>query len=525
MTQVIRLDGVEHNFPDDATREEITGALATHEQTAPTEQDQGLLSKLKKTIEPLTSAPEAVKTLAEQATELYGKGWKDIASGDVIKGAGEVGLGTVQYATSPIAGPMHTIFGKPTEDFVRSAGGSDRLANSIGGGVETALGFALPIPKGMPRFSSTAKVAEKAAPSVEQLDAVAKAGFQRPEIAELEIKPAAAQTWADGVRANLTESGIDENLAPKTWAILRGFDKAPPGATITGKNLQSLRRTFGRAAGTPDPSERKAATAAIDLLDKFVAKVPPEAVLNGEPDKVAMIWNEARGNYAAARRSEKITDAVDAAKNQTGSANSGLNIDNATRQKIKSILNNPKARRGYSGEELQQMQRIVRGTFTGDAARYLGNLLGGGGGLGTIVTAGTGAAAGSAAHGPIGAAVGATLPVIGYAFKKLSNVITSKNVEALDALVRSRSPLGAQMRGPLQSFAKAGRDLESSRTPRNIARVTLASRNLANNLKDAGILISPDDLVKSIQGPQSTNADEAKQQPPRVGDTKPNGGQ
>src|SRR6185437_7641069 len=105
------------------------------------------------------------------------------------------------------------------------------------------------------------------------------------------------------------------------------------------------------------------------------------------PAKVSSIWSDARGNYAAALRSERLSTAVEKAELQAGGANSGQNIDNATRQQIKSILNSPKSRRGYSGEELRQMQRIVQGTFAGDAARYIGNLLGGGGGLGTVVTA------------------------------------------------------------------------------------------------------------------------------------------
>ena len=43
---------------------------------------------------------------------------------------------------------------------------------------------------------------------------------------------------------------------------------------------------------------------------------------------------------------------------------------------MKSILRNPKARRGFTPDEIKQMGTIARGTFTGNAVKWLGNVMG-----------------------------------------------------------------------------------------------------------------------------------------------------
>jgi hypothetical protein len=40
---------------------------------------------------------------------------------------------------------------------------------------------------------------------------------------------------------------------------------------------------------------------------------------------------------------------------------------------------------------------------------------------------------------------------------------------------------------------------------RNLARVSIASRNLANNFQDIGVTVSPHDLVKSIASSVTAN--------------------
>jgi hypothetical protein len=148
-------------------------------------------------------------------------------------------------------------------------------------------------------------------------------------------------------------------------------------------------------------------------------------------------------------------------------------------------LNSKTARRGFSQDELAQMYRINKGTFSGDAARFLGNLGGGGGGIGAFVT---------------GTVTKGVAPVLGYGFKKLGNAITAREVARLDEMVRSRSPLGQRLAKPLEDWSTAAQEFETSPVARNVARLTLASKNLSNNLADVGIQVPADKLASAGGG-------------------------
>jgi hypothetical protein len=52
-----------------------------------------------------------------------------------------------------------------------------------------------------------------------------------------------------------------------------------------------------------------------------------------------------------------------------------------------------------------------------------------------------------------------------------------------------------------QNFSQAAVAAESSPTPRNIARLSLAATNLSNNLKSIHVAMSPDDILRSMQQP------------------------
>src|SRR5262245_32269997 len=78
---------------------------------------------------------------------------------------------------------------------------------------------------------------------------------------------------------------------------------------------------------------------------------------------------------------------------------------------------------------------------------------------------------------------------------QLGNVLTGRQLTKLDELMRSRTPT---VMNPFNEWSTAAQQFEVSPVPRNLARLTIASRNLSNNLSDTGITISPGDLVRSI---------------------------
>jgi hypothetical protein len=345
-----------------------------------------------------------------------------------------------------------------------------------------------------------AQAAKAPVPSAQQLKAAAKSGFESPEIADLAIKPTAIKEFSSTLQARLNESGLDDLLAPKTFGLLSKFEKVPEDAIVTGANLQTLRRTFQSAAGSPDKTERLAAKRVIDAINEFIPNVAARDILSGDPKAAAEAWALARGNYAAAMRSEDIVKAVLKAQRQAEAAGSGANIDNATRQQFKAILNNDKKIRGFDADEIAQMETLVRGTATGNAARLIGKAAPTG-----IVSGGLAGGAGFAAGGPVGAVL---VPLAGYIGKKIGDRSTANQVQALDELVRSRAPLAKAMEDFGVKFQVIERDGQNARS---VSALALSARNLANNLRDAGVNLSPTEIMRSIQGPVRSAAEDDQQ--------------
>ena len=345
----------------------------------------------------------------------------------------------------------------------------------------------------------TANVAKPpvAAPSTAELKTAAKAGFESAPVKELEVAPRAISEFGQGIRTKLNEAGIDENLAPKTFAIIGKLETVPAdAAAVTGSNLQSLRRTFQMAAGSPDKTERLAASRVIEAIDEFIPNVAARDILSGDPKAAAKAWAEARGNYAAAMRSEDIAKAIIKAQRQADAAGSGANIDNATRQQFKAILNSDKRSRGFNAEELEAMEAAVRGTTWGNFARLVGKAAPTG-----IVSGALSGGAGFAAGGPLG---GILLPIAGLIGKRAGDRSTAAQIATLDELVRSRAPL---MKAFEDAAAKRQALEDQGRTAKTVSALAIASRNLASNLRDAGFNVAPGDIMRSLQGPVTGRAE------------------
>lgn len=280
-------------------------------------------------------------------------------------------------------------------------------------------------------------------PTSEALRGAADAGYKAAGEMGVDIAAKPVQSLGHTIQAGLEKDGVFAELAPKTFSILSKLQNAPDGAIVTVANLDTARKALGHAAGDfTNKTEQLAASRAIKGLDEYLANAPAQDILAGDAAAAADALGQARGNYAAAMRSDSITGKEYRAELNADVANSGQNTGNQLRQRMRDVLVRPKEARGFSDEELAQAERIARGTVPMNTARYIGNLLGGGGGLGQAATAGMGAAVGGAAGGGLGAAVGAAAPVaVGSMAKSLANALTSHQVGKLDEMVRMRSPL------------------------------------------------------------------------------------
>lgn len=427
--------------------------------------------------------------------------------------------GEIQYK-DPVSGKIVTTDSKaqvairdPADNTIKIYQRSDATNESPATGVARVLapglmtGAPTRLPGGAGAVASAVKAAEP--PSIGQIKQAASAAYNSTPVTSLEVKPQTLRNFGDTIRATLNEAGFDENVAPKTFGILNNVAKVPEEAIVTGRNLHSIRKVLGKATQAADPTEKQAAREAMRAFDQFVENIPAQGIIKGDPAAASAAFKEGNANWSAASRAANIDKKLTQAELRAAAANSGTNVANTIRQRMADVLINPKLRQGYSPEELAQMEQIVRGTFTRNAMRFTGNMLGGGGGLGAVAV---GTAGGLATGGP-----GAALPLVGVGLRKLSEALTLRDVGELSKLIRSNTPLAKQLAPPMRNWANASAAFLSRPTPRTIAAVSLAARNLANNLSDAGISISPQHLLQSLQSPGTSEAQPpANQAPPPV---------
>lgn len=349
------------------------------------------------------------------------------------------------------------------------------------------------------------------APSIAELKKGATANYEGPELTGLQVKPTAITDYATKTKVALDAAGLDENLAPKTHAILSKVENPPPGPTIvTGKNIMSLRKLLGNAASEPG-QEGSAAARALQALDEHIPNIAPKDVVAGDPKAAGVALDTANADYSAAMHAQTIDNKTIKAQLRASSANSGQNVANTIRARMADILDpeRPDRQRGFTPEELGLMKQIVEGTKTQNAMRWAGNYLGGGGGLGALHTSGAGAAVGATVAGPVGAAVGAVAPpALGYLLKAMGNRGTLADTAKLSEMIRSRAPLSSSM----NKFNQSAQALSAGKTPKTYAAAFIAARNLSNNLRGTGVVdLSPSDLMKGIQGPSPSGAQDEQQ--------------
>jgi hypothetical protein len=372
---------------------------------------------------------------------------------NMLKGVGNVVQGAANYVTSPVNAALRTFVGTPGE----SLGVPKEYS-------EFAAGMALPIPKRLPSLGVATK-ADRTAHVTSMFDR-ADDLYDAARASPVTWTPQEIAGFKGDAVDALKEAGHRDFTAPKTFRALDELSTTDPS---NASDVLAVRKMLSKIARSPD--EGNAAATALKQVDSKLLNDVPEA-------------SAANATYAAAKRAETVHEALSRAELNAATSGSGLNEDNATRAAAKSIVTNLKARRSFSPDEIDQLTRISRGSFTGNGVRYLGNLLAGHGM--------SSAAVGAYELGPIGA----TAPAVGAGFKKLGSILTQRQVSQLDTLMRSRSPDALpKITNPLNDWSNASQAFEVSPVPRNLARLSIASRNLSNNLSDVGITIAPEHLI------------------------------
>lgn len=392
----------------------------------------------------ITDIPAEIGRTFSSNLETFKEGGNRASKGPIegLVSTGKAALAVPGMIASPVTGTLRSLVGHPfayvqhklgevINPEVEAKADPQKRYEEAASAVDTALLAARPGVKSVPKAP---------APTVAELKAASRAGYNSPEVAAVEVSPKPVSDLSTRIETDLATKGFRDrpNQGKPVFEEIR--DLVPPSgvASVRVADLHSARKALGEIAKEVDSvgkptSNAAAATIAKAHLDDFLPNISQADVLAGDAVRASEIMKEADANWRAAKKAEQVDLQLTRAERQAAKSGMGGNIENSMRQKIATILDNPKRTIGFTAAEKQAMEDIVRGTKTRNALRAAGKL-GVDGGLSLLLN--TGAAIGSG---------GATIPVTiaGTIARVLGQRATSKAGAALSEMIRSNSPVGA----------------------------------------------------------------------------------
>lgn len=383
-----------------------------------------LTQKVMPTSAGIRSAVEGVTGPLPDAQTTPGKYAETIGEFAPAALAGPGGLIRRAITQAIVPGALSEAAGQATEG--TGAEPYARIAGALAGGGVGALADRV----------SAARSAKNAVPDIQDVLTSSSADFKSPEVQNVTFKPGTIDGVANITANDLNRARLNERLAPQTHAILDDLKTPVNGTAHTIEDVQTARTLLGKVAGNfANPTDQAAASQAIGTLDRLMGSMPQARLATGDIAQANAKLVSARGDYASGMTAQRVADKLRNAELQAGSAYSGGNINNATRQKLRTLLTSKSQGRGLTPDELQSIENTVMGSPVGNALRAGGKFLGGGGGLHAFVSGVGGAAA-------TGNPAMLALPAVGYGIKKVGDAVTRSNANKIVNQILSRSPTG-----------------------------------------------------------------------------------
>jgi hypothetical protein len=222
--------------------------------------------------------------------------------------------------------------------------------------------------------------------------------------------------------------GLNKTDHPATHRMLKLLSKEQ--GEIGFQKLEQYRKRAARIAAKSNNSEDAyAASIMRDNIDEFVSRIDPTPQAGVSAAEVKQVIDDARGLHRRYRGALSVEEAADKAGRRAASTGRGGNLDNATRQNIRQIMDNPKRIAFFTPEERAAMERVVRDSAGQKVARMVGMAAPRG-----IVSSGIGGAIGGSVGGPVGAGA---VWAAGETGQRLNERMTQKAVEDLLYLIRN----------------------------------------------------------------------------------------
>jgi len=412
----------------------------------------------------LAGSDMRIPSITKSLSSATGGGFMDVgmprdivrAAGEVVPGAVAVG-GLVRGAAEQlpaVAGAAESIgtsllraagSGTTAADAgygaVSGAGGviGGETGQSIGGDTGRQIGgfigsiaapMAASATMAAPKLLDSSKeksLIKEAAPTIDRLKESAREVYKEIDNLGAVVDAGRVTGLVRDLNASIKSEGFNRRIHPKVSAALDEISSAA-GKNQKVTNLDTLRKVARSAAASIEPDEARLGNMMVGKIDDFMDNIDQSALVGGSAENVGEKYRHARQLWQRARKAEDIEYIFDKAKNQASGFENGL------RTQFRSLLNNKKKIKVYSSEEVDAIQKVVRGGGVENAAKAIGKF-GFSEGQATSMLLGSLGVAGGAALG--GSAGAVAVPLIGQVSKNLAQKLTRNNAEFVSQLVRS----------------------------------------------------------------------------------------
>ena len=287
-------------------------------------------------------------------------------------------------------------------------------------------------------------------PTADEIRAAKQAAYREAENAGVVYTPDMFKRVRSDVEPQLAQMGFDPALQPNIAPVLARIEQAAQtNTTLPGAEV--VRRVAANAYEPGNRASNSMMQKIIAALDDATANPRAGEVLMGDAQRGGNALINARKNASIEFKLDEVAKQLEKAKTQAGSTWSGGNIENATRQKLRAILDNPSRSRGFTPDEKAALEQAVMGSGAGhNTARLIGKMSPQGSAL--MAALGLGATAANPAM--------IAAPLAGMAAKKTSEKMTEANVQKLLDIIAAGGSRSAAQAAPnmIQRLSQSERE-------------------------------------------------------------------
>jgi hypothetical protein len=282
----------------------------------------------------------------------------------------------------------------------------------------------------------------------EDLKVATGKAYEAAENAGVRYTPEATESLVQGIADEMAAARLRPRRHPNAASVLDEDVLPMRGTSPTLQDLDDLRQIIKSdviESGTR--AEQRLGKKMVRNIDEFIAAAGEGQVTAGDAVKGAEAIRTARDLNTRYRKLESVEEAVDMADLRTGATGSGGNIDNATRQRLVTVLKSG----NWTPDEEAAFRKIIKGGQGQNFLRLVGKLSPTGNGLMTALNIG------GAASNPLLAIPG----VAGIIAKMRADAMTAQKVQDLMDLIAAggsaaQRPPRAPVRLPVRPVAAGG---------------------------------------------------------------------